>query len=51
MTDNASEERLKTAMKKVEDLIKIEAKKRETVGTIGKLLKMSKDQEKCYLCK
>ena len=38
-------------MRKVDELIKVEAKKRETVGTIVKLLDFSKSKSACYLCK
>jgi hypothetical protein len=38
-------------MQKVEALVKLEAKKSETCGTIQKLLKFSNDSSNCFLCK
>lgn len=38
-------------MQKVEALVKLEAKKSETCGTIQKLLKFSNENSNCFLCK
>ena len=38
-------------MKKVEKLIELETKNKETVGTVSRLLKFSTDLKTCFLCK
>jgi len=38
-------------LKKIDALVDLEAKKNETVGTISRLLKFSKEKSACFLCK
>ena len=42
---------LSETMDKIESLVKFESKKRETVGTLNKMLTFSKEKKQCYLCK
>ena len=38
-------------MGQIEQLVKLESKKRETVGSISRMINLSKEKSRCFLCK
>ena len=41
----------KNVLKKIDEYVALEAKRKETVGTIEKLIKFTKSKKNCFLCK